>query len=484
MSPGSPGLHSALLFATFTQFLFVLGGVYLFLRYLRARRQRDQLRQEKEVIFGFMHDVGEVFASGDAVSPDALLRRVLFYAQRTCRATSGAVYLFEGDSDVLRPRAVSGIFPPLTEPVGGTLDATASKSKYIEQLVLSRAVKRGEGLIGQVGDLGAPVLVADGETDPRIPRHDSAILRVRSALLVPLRYQQQTIGVLAVVNRVDGFSFTEADQSLLQALADQAAASVHYAGLREVLAEKKRIDHDLAVARHIQSSLLPKDLPQLPGFELAAFNEPAQQIGGDYYDFVRVDAGHIGIAIADVSGKGIGGALMMTICRSVLRAQAPGNLSPASVLRAMSRVLNKDVSDDMFVTILYMILNLDTRELVIARAGHERPLLVSGGSPRPLESAGAASGMVDDDTFDALLRETSVTLGPGDLVVAYTDGITDAMNAAGEEWGFQRLCGLCQENAGASAHTVLTNIRQSLGGFVGDREQYDDMTLLAIRRSG
>ena len=483
MNTGSLGLHSALFFATISDAVLVIIGTYLFFRYMRARRQRDQLRQEKEVMFGFMHDVGEVFSGMDAVSPDALLKRVLFYALHTSRATAGAVYLFEGESEFLRARAISGIFPPLTEAVGGTLDAAGSKSRYIEQLVLARPARRGDGLIGQVADLGAPILIPDAEADPRVPRHEADILRVRSALLVPLRYQQQVLGVLAVVNRVDGRSFTESDESLLQALADQASASVHYAGLRDMLAEKKRIDHDLAVARQIQASLLPKELLQIPGLELAAFNEPAQQIGGDYYDFVRVDSNHLGIAIADVAGKGIGGALMMTICRSVLRAQAPGNLNPASVLRAMNRVMNKDISEEMFVTVLYMILNLETMELVIARAGHERPLLVSDSQIRPLDATGAAIGMVDDDTFDALLREVSVSLQPGEMIVAYTDGITDAMNAAGDEWGFERFAGVCRSTSQEGSHSLLSHVREDIRRFVGDRAQYDDMTLLAVRKS-
>lgn len=478
------GLQSALVISAATELLLAAGGVFLFLRYLRAMRRFEQLRQEKDVIFGFMHDVAEVFAGAEAVSPELLLKRVLFYAQRTCRATSGAIYLFEGEGDEeeLRAKAVSGIFPPLTEPVGGSLDAAGSKSKYVDHLVRNRPIKRGEGLIGQVADLGAPALITEAETDSRVPRHDADVLRVRSALLVPLRYQQQVLGVLALVNRVDGYSFTESDQSLLQALADQAAASVHYAGLRDVLAEKKRIDHDLEVARQIQSSLLPANLPQIPGLELAAFNEPAQQIGGDYYDFLRVDANHLGIAIADVSGKGIGGALLMSVCRSVLRAQAMGTTSPAAVLRALNRVMNRDIGDDMFVTMIYMVLELDTMRLTMARAGHERPLLVSGGQVLRPEGGGAAIGMVDDDTFDLLLKETTVTLQPGDLLVAYTDGITDAQNPDQVDWGIERFTDEVVRAAPEGAHSALSHVRASIGRFVGNRPQYDDMTLIAVRK--
>jgi sigma-B regulation protein RsbU (phosphoserine phosphatase) len=291
--------------------------------------------------------------------------------------------------------------------------------------------------------------------------------------------------VLAVVNRVDGRPFDQTDLNLLQALADQGSASVHYAGLRDTLDEKKRIDHDLSVARQIQASLLPDEVPHLEGVELAAFNEPAQQIGGDYYDFVLIDDKHLGIAMADVSGKGIGGALLMSVCRSVLRAQAPGNLSPASVLKSINRVMSRDISEDMFVTMLYMVLHVDTRRLVVARAGHERPVLIDRqGQVRALESSGTAIGMVDVDTFEALLSETTVDLQTGDVVVAYTDGITEAQNSEGEEWGSPNFLDACRVASGEGANSVLNNVRQRLRRFVGGRAQYDDMTLLALRQLG
>lgn len=468
-----------------TALLLAGAVIYLYRRLQTVRAQRDQLRQEKDVIFGFMHDVGEVFAGGEAVTSEALLNRVLFYALRTSRASAGAIYLFEGEGDELRARAVSGVFPPLTETILGTFEAAGSKSRYIEQIIRSRPVRRGEGLIGQVADLGAPVLIQDAETDPRVPRHEVDYLRIRSALLVPLRYQQQMLGVLAVVNRVDGRAFNESDESLLRALADQASASVHYAGVRAVLAEKKRIDHDLAVAQQIQASLLPKQLPQWPGLELGAFNAPARQVGGDYYDVVQVDANHLGLVIADVAGKGIGGALLMSVCRSVLRATAPGTLSPAAVLRTMNRILNPDIGDDMFVTLLYMILRIDTLELTVARAGHERPLLIGrDGTLKPIEGSGPAIGMVDDDLFDSLIREATVRLEPGDTLVAYTDGVTDAMNAAGEEWGFDRFSAACRLAAPKGAAPLVEAVRTEVERFVGDHPRYDDMTLLALRKIG
>jgi phosphoserine phosphatase RsbU/P len=464
---------------------FVLVGmlVWLLVRMRQLRRERNELLQEKEVIYGFVHDVAGVFADAGTVDLDPMLKRVLFYALRTTHAGAGAIYLVEPDDDLLRCRATSGIFPPLLGGVDTGIERAMSRSQHVEQILRTRHIHRGEGLVGEVADLGRSILIEDAEPDPRVPRYELDFLRIHSLLLVPMRFHQKVIGVMAVVNRVDGTPFIQADLNLLQSIADQASVSVHYAGLRETLDEKRRIDHDLGVARRIQTSLLPKAIPKVPGVEVSAFNTPAQEIGGDYYDFVQVDEQHLGIAIADVSGKGIVGAIMMSLCRSALRAHAPRNPSPVHVLRRLNEVLSQDVSEDMFVSMLYMVLNTVTRELTVARAGHERPIL-SAGDGRGftiIDSPGIAIGISDTATFDRLLQEVTVPLQPGDVVVAYTDGVTEAMNSQGAEWGLENFLEAVGIAAAEGAHSVLNNVRQRLERFVGDRPQYDDMTLLALR---
>jgi sigma-B regulation protein RsbU (phosphoserine phosphatase) len=463
--------------------LLLLLIVVLFIRMRQLQHERNILLQEKDVIFGFVHDVGEVFVDADHIDLDHLLKRVLFYAQRTTHAGAGAIYLLEPDGESLRARAAAGIFPPLVGEVETGLEHAVSKSQHVETLIKTRVIAKGEGLIGTVADFGAPILIEDAEPDPRVPHYEEDFLKIKSLLLVPMRFHQKVIGVMCVVNRVDGKPFILSDLNLLQSLADQASVSVHYAGFRETLDEKKRIDHDLSVARRIQTALLPKDLPRVDGVELAAFNYPALEIGGDYYDFVQVDDTHLGIAIADVSGKGIGGAIMMSVCRSILRAQAPGNLSPAQVLKSLNRVVSQDITEDMFVCMLYMVLNTSTRELVVARAGHERPILSSGerGDFTIINSPGIAIGISDIETFEHALEEVTLQLRPGDVVVAYTDGITEAMNAQNEEWGVENFLDAVRVAAEEGANSVLNNVRQRLTRFVGNRAQYDDMTLLALR---
>lgn len=465
-----------------TQLGLAAGGAYLYFRMQRARRDLEHLRREKELIFGFIHDIGEIFAEVEELDTEVLLKRVLFYAQRTTHAAAGAVYLMEPDSPMLRVRAMAGLFPPLGEALDARSEKGVAKSRHIEDLVRTRRIARGEGLVGAVAESGAPILIPDAAADPRVPRHSLDFVAIRTLLLVPLRIHRGTLGVLALANRSTGDAFTETDRNLVQALADQAAAAVHYASLRDALDEKRRLDHDLHVARQIQASLLPTTLPHLPSVELAAYSEPALQIGGDYYDVLRVDDQRIGLAIADVSGKGIGGALLMSVCRSMLRAHAPGNPSPAAVVRAINRMMSADIADDMFVTMLYLVLDVKTRTLTFARAGHEQPVLFRRGEVRFLPSHGVALGLADEDTFGAALNEGAIVLEPGDVVAAYTDGITEAMNAREEEWGLNAFLDACKVAAPDGAGPVVQNVRQRLQRFVGGRAQYDDMTLLVLRQ--
>ena len=172
----------------------------------------------------------------------------------------------------------------------------------------------------------------------------------------------------------------------------------------------------------------------------------------------------------------------MSICRTVLRGHAIGETNPAEVLRKVNRVMSPDIGEDMFVCMLYCVLNTKTRELTIARAGHERPIRVSTHEEgfEVIDSAGIAIGISDPDAFDHILEERRMQLKPGDVLAFYTDGVTEAMNAKQEEWGVDNLLTSLQISASEGASSVLTNVKQRLLRFVGDTPQYDDMTLLAL----
>ncbi len=467
-------------------FLFLcLAVVLLFHMTLELRKRLAAQLKERDVAFGFVHDVGDVFADVEDVDVPGLLQRVLFYALTTTRAGSGAAYLLDNEGEILVPTALTGVFPPIVRGVDKAYKGAFSKTRHIEQIVRSQPARMGEGLVGSVAQLNRAILIPVAETDPRIIPFEDEFLTVHTILLVPMRFRRHVIGVLAVVNRVDGECFTEGDRNLLQSLADQASVSIHYAQVNVALDEKRRMDYDLSLASRIQAALLPKAIPHLPGVELAAFSVSAKQVGGDYYDVVEIDQDHVGLAIADVSGKSVSGAILMSVCRSLLRIGAKDCVSPRETLCRLNRMIADDLPEDMFITFLYMVLNTRTRELTVARAGHVSPIIYSHerGKISTVESEGIAIGIGGADLFDETLQEKTVQLKPGDIVTAYTDGVTEAMDQAGSEWGVLSLSQTLQIHAmdpGANAEMLLENIRRKLLVFIGETPQYDDITLVVL----
>lgn len=459
--------------------------VYSVRQIKKLRNQNRIMRAEREVIFEFVHNIGEVFAAADDIQTDELIKRILFFATKTGKASGGAIYLFDADKSRLFARAVSGIFPPLYDADQVSSRNVLARSQQLESLVKTRPVGIGEGLIGSIAAVGSGMIIPDAEIDARVPAYSDPFLQIRSLLMVPMRFGNEVLGVIALSNRTDGIPFSQGDLGLLQAMADQASVPVHYAGLRAALEHKRQIDRDLQAAQQIQKSLLPQQLPQIDHVDVAAYNLPAFDIGGDYYDFIRIDDEHLGIAIADVAGKGIGGAMMMAVCQGVLRTRAAQEQSPARMLSELNRVLSENLAEDMFITMLYMILNTRSRELKFARAGHERLLLKKSGNgtPVPIDAKGIAIGLTEADIFDRSIQDKSVSLQPGDIIIAYTDGITEALNPENEEWGTDHLMSVITQDPGTSCDELIGTIRHQLARHIGAQPQYDDMTLLALKSS-
>jgi phosphoserine phosphatase RsbU/P len=470
--------------ATSILFAMLFLGTFIYnLSYRRRNKMRKRIViQEKDAILGFIHNVGEVFADSETIEMDSLLTRVLHYAVRTCRAGSGAIYLLNPKSGLLTARAISGVFPPPCPIQQKSPLPLQNATNELKRLVESHPIQIGQGLIGESAVLGNAIRIADAEMDARVPNHADPFLKIKTMLIAPMRFGSHTIGVMCLINRTNDTAFSAADLSLAQALAAQAAVPVHYAGLQEALEQKRQFDRDMQIAQQIQTSLLPKQLPAYPGIELAAFNHPALEIGGDYYDVVDVDEKHIGLTIADVSGKGVGGALMMAVCRSVLRANAVGIYDPARMLCTLNSTLSQNLAEDMFISMLYMILNLETLELKIARAGHEAPILTQpGAEPRLIESAGIAIGLADCELFAQTIASHTIQLKQGDTIITYTDGITEAMDSDGNEWGIDQLMLELKQLTDASANTMLDTIQDQVCRFSSGGRQYDDMTMLALK---
>jgi sigma-B regulation protein RsbU (phosphoserine phosphatase) len=468
--------------------LVSLTGALLSIRVLRrVRMDRDNLIKEKEVIFTYVQNIGETFTESETLDVDRLMQRVLYYALRTTKTGGGAIYLRDSE-ELIRAKAVSGVFPPMfsLKKSETGMDVRSLKNEQIEELILRTPLNVGEGLIGQAVDFGTPLLIPKAELDPRVPHYEDSVLNVTSLLAVPMRFRHEVMGVVCVVNRVDGVPLSERDQSLLQALADQASLSIYYAHFREALEEKRRLDQDIELAQRIQQGLLPRELPKVEHLDLHAFYLAAQNVGGDYYDVIELDDHRVGFAMADVSGKGIGGALMTAICRSVLRAHAGQHEDPAMVLREVNQTMTADIYEDMFVTMLYMVYDTQTRELAMARAGHDPAFILHPEEEQvqTIESGGLAIGLVEGDLFKETIETVRIVLEPGATVLVYTDGITEAMNESEREWGKEPLARALVDSRDESPEVMCRVIRERVMTFVGETPQSDDMTLLIMKVTG
>jgi sigma-B regulation protein RsbU (phosphoserine phosphatase) len=471
----------------------LLGALPWLLPLYRARRQterveeeKQQVTQERQQVMDFMHHMVE--ALGEGLSPAELHQRIV-HAAILCSGALSACLFERTTHGRVRTAAVEGLFPP-HRPLDVT-DRTklATRAKFIEQMLKSETFPDNEGIVGAVIQTGRGQLVADASADPRVVRHDDPALKVRSVIAVPLQFRERSFGVLAVANSADGEPFTETDFSLLQSLAEQAALALHNAEFLQFQIEKKQLDLDLSLASGIQQMLLPKDAPRIAGLDVDARYTPAQKVGGDFYDLFALDEHRLGVAVADVSGKGIPASLLMAICRTNLRQIAPRHTSPAAALAELNRALGAEVLRGMFITLVYGVIDAKNEEFVFGRAGHELPLLCrrdGAGVPRSefVGSEGMPVGMVPDEIFTATIADRREAFRRGDVLVLYTDGITEAPNADDKEFSGPRLLDAVNALQSRTATEINDGLVDAVTRFAGDAAQRDDLTLVAVKRTG
>ena len=351
-----------------------------------------------------------------------------------------------------------------------------------EDIIRSYRGKVGEGIAGWVAAQGEPLLVPDIDKDPRFHARSRAgrdRYQTRSLLSVPLILRLQVMGVLNVNNKLDGGSFDAADQAVLQVVARFVTISLDKAQMREIVAQKERLDSELQAARKIQEIMLPHEFPQDRSVEIAGRNLPAEKVAGDFYDVIATPDGMLWMIIGDVCSKGLPSALYMARVVSYFRVVSGYQRSPSGLLREVNNLLSRESTDVTFVTVCVLMLDKRRETVTVTTAGHPAPLFYRDDKHvAPLEASGGPPlGVQADMNFD----ERVEPFKPGQLLLGYTDGVTEARDGRGRLFGLNRLRRVVRNHRGP-CRELLDAVVKEVRQFAVTKDIQDDLTLMAVRR--
>jgi phosphoserine phosphatase RsbU/P len=457
------------------------------------QRQRSRIRQlehskeeiqiEETLVFDFLHGLGEAFT--ETIRAADLHRLIVEGAARVLDAHGGALYMMERAGGKLAPAYISRGCPPFVEVPADVLQKAATTPAALENYLNLHTIPPGVGLVGRVWQTREPVCLTDLANAPELAHLRGTSFGATSVMVTPLLYGKQNMGVLVLANGPTSTAFTQSDFVVFKSIAEQSAFALYNAIIYSEANEKKRLDHDLEIAQDIQRLLLPSEAPVINGFEISGINIPARHVSGDYFDYIKVDEDRLGVAIADVSGKGVPASIIMAICRSVLRSQATGNPSPGDVLQKVNRQIYPDIKEDMFISMAYVILDHVRNTMLLSRAGHDAPLLYQRASESvtPIKPLGMVVGIDSGSVFDRITSDFALSLERDDCLLLYTDGVTEALDEKGDEFGFDRVVQCVRDSAPSGAPAIITRLIDELRSFVGTQPQNDDITLIAIRKT-
>jgi phosphoserine phosphatase RsbU/P len=359
-------------------------------------------------------------------------------------------------------------------PAQGCVFNTEAVRGYDIDDLMELRLKMGEGIIGHVALSGEPVISPDVRTDPR---YVNARSETRSEMVAPIISNDEVIGVFDLESDQLN-AYDEDDLQVLLLLASQVAIIIEKVMLHQQMIEKKRLEGQLEVARQVQLELLPPRDPKLEGFDICAWNFSTEEVSGDYYDWVSIYEDQIGMVIADVSGKGVPAALLMAFLRASLRAAIHIGYAPHISMAKVNYLLWESIERHQFVTAFYGVLDASNRTLAYTNAGHNPPLLMDAdGTARFIERGGLPLGMFRNTRY----YEYYQAIEHGQILVLYTDGVTEATGAGGEEYGRDRLEEAVRANRSLSARDMITTIQQDVLRWTEGRGASDDMTFFIVK---
>ncbi len=406
-------------------------------------------------------DVTSIISS--TLDLDELMNLVMEKAQEVMHAEASSIMLLNEDTGMLECHIALG----------------SVQEKVKDKIQL----KLGQGVAGWVAQNGEPIIVADVKKDSRFFNavDQSTGFETRSILAAPLKVKNKVIGVAEVLNRLDAHPFTENNLEIFVTFCRQVALAIENARMHKYMLEQQRMKQQLQSAHRIQQSFMPQSFPDSKEdrYLIYAKNIPATAVGGDLFDFVQIDPTHVGMVIGDVSGKGIPAALYMARLISDFRYYCHIAKQPVELVKMLNKALLKRSQQGMFVSFIFMVLDTNTGELIISNAGHLPPIWYQRqrNSCQLIDLfSGIPLGILDEVEFD----EHAIQLEPGDMILLYTDGVTEAKNQNKEMFTLDRLEKLVNYPR-SHPQILIEEIVEKVKEFSGPIQQHDDITLLAVR---
>jgi sigma-B regulation protein RsbU (phosphoserine phosphatase) len=398
-----------------------------------------------------LYEVG--IALSGSLELDELLDKILENLSRVIDCDIAMIYLVDPDSGTINQISTRGLedYPP-------------------DQLRL----KIGQGICGRVAETGEGIIVSDVNQNT-----DYIACRVstKAEMAVPLKVKEVVVGVLNVESDKSDV-YKDHELELMNAFASLAAVSIERAKLHKQMISARRLEHEIAIARRIQKTFLPSGNPKIEGFDIAGLNIPSAEVGGDYYDFIPIVENQYGIAIGDVSGNGIPASLIMAAFRASLKAEIRNNFAIRAILSKVNNLLFESIERDRYVTAAYGVLDCKNKIFTFSNAGHNPPVLIrDSGELQYLSEGGMALGIFANSTYE----ENSIFLKSGDIILFYTDGVTEAKDEDDIEFGERKLIDAAIESKNKPAIKIIEHIIEDIKKFKKDSEFYDDLTLIVLK---
>jgi phosphoserine phosphatase RsbU/P len=422
---------------------------------LRALEEENRRLKRAVEELSVLNDLAR--AIGASLNTEEIIQTIIRRSLRASSAEQGVITLIEEESN-------------------------QSMKTLVRTMVSSREQGHfhfNQALLGWMHLNKKPLVINDPKSDERF-RGITWDESIRSLVAVPMMVKSGLRGVLTVYNKKEGKPFTEDDQRLLAIIAGQSGQVVENARLYEREKAFVKMQEELRFAARIQNELLPQSPPSIPGYEIAGRTIPAQEVGGDYYDFIPIDDHRWAFCLGDVTGKGLPASLLMANLQATLRGQTLTAGTPKTCLERSNQLLFQSTAPEKFATLFYTILDTQNHSLHYSNAGHENPYLVSAGSEtKRLSVGGIPLGMLPEFTFE----QGTTPIEEHSMLVIFSDGVTEAMNAEEEQFGEARIAEVLARHKDAPASEVIDHLVAAVRNYTAGHPQSDDITVVVLRRT-